>query len=427
METQEHRGRSSSASHMSNHRIRHSASPSPHSFPNPSQPDYLFTAGHQTFTPGDFPPNGLDSNLSFDIQGQINGTSQSQPFPSPYILQSNDYEGAGLNDTTFDANGMNLDKPSDLKLHTSGNQLGQDFLDPNSIGNFGDISTQQQFENPFSLEQNLQNSIQNHQSINPADIMNSNSSPHNLMPTPSNLIPTDHLSPTQNSPGSAKPHFSPRHSRQSSLEPSSATFQNGQAPQDWGGLQFRTHRRAPSEYSDVSSSLAPSPNLAQQDNFDHTFDQNPSPLINAQQDQMYQDALGIESFSLSDPQQSPHHPGSQHISPRHSPFVSPRMTAQSGYGIPPEQNFVLPSNDFQGNLGGGPGPEIYTGNPNQFAPQMVRHESTNDMGQADLMAPPEINVELAPPSKNSQFGPMSENDFEALSPPIARSMSTLCL
>ena len=233
--------------------------------------------------------------------------------------------------------------------------------------------------------------------------MNSAPSPRNLMPTPPNMMPPDHLSPTQHSPVSAKQHFSPHHSRHTSLEPASASFPNGQVPADWTGMQFQTHRRAPSEHSDVSSSLAPSPYIAQQDSFDHSFDQNPSPLLNAQQDpQLYQDALGIESFTLSDPQQQPQQPGSRHISPGHSPYMSPRMNPQQGFSMSPDQNFVLPSNDFQNNLGAGPGPELFTANPTQFPQLVVRHESS-DMGQADSMAPPEINVELAPPSKFTKF------------------------
>lgn len=432
METQEQRGRSSSASRMSNHAMRHSASPSPHGFANPSQQDYLLQTGHQGFAAGNYSSNGLDPNLAFDLQGQLNETSQPQTFPPQYVLGSNDFGDSALNASAFDANDMNLDgKPSSLKLDTPNHQFNSQLLETN---NFGDVTSQQQFankdsvpfDNAFSMDQSLQENMHNHQSINPADLMNSAPSTHNLIPTPPSMMPPDHLSPTQHSPASTKQHFSPHHSRHTSLEPASASFPNGQVPTDWTSMQFQTHRRAPSEHSDVSSSLAPSPYLAQQDSFDHTFEQNPSPLLNAQQDpQLYQDALGIESFTISDTQQPPQQPGSRHISPGHSPYMSPRMNPQQGFISSSDQNFVLPSNDFQNNVGEGPGPEIYTGNQNQF-PQLVVHHESSDMGQADSMAPPDITVELAPPSKGSQFGQSmgqlsSQNDFDTLSPP-ARSM-----
>lgn len=270
----------------------------------------------------------------------------------------------------------------------------------------------------LSIEPDLSSGMQ--QSINPADLMSAMSSPQNLIPTPPNLIP---LEPTSPRAGSPAPHqgqlYSPAHSRHTSLDPSSAMFAHGQQGQDWTSMlqqhQFRRHQRAPSEYSDVSSSVAHSPFLTQPENggFDG-FDQNPSPLLNAQDNKnLYQDALGIGNFSLSDPQQQQQ----QLISPRHSPYVSPRMTPQQGLDVPQDNNFVLSQHDLHNNFNEGPGPEIYTSQPETYSPFPTRHGSS-DLGQAAQMAPPEINVEFAPTTRHPVFEPSAtENDHDALSPP----------
>ena len=141
METQEQRGRSPSVSHMSNHAIRHSPSPSPHGFANPSQQDYLLQTGHQGFTAGNYSSNGLDPNLAFDFQGQLNQTSQPPAFPPHYVLGSNDFGDNALNASAFDANDMNLDgKSSNLKLDTPNHQLNPQLLDSNDLATSGPSS-----------------------------------------------------------------------------------------------------------------------------------------------------------------------------------------------------------------------------------------------------------------------------------------------
>ena len=185
------------------------------------------------------------------------------------------------------------------------------------------------------------------------------------------------------------------------------------------GPHFQQHRRAPSEQSDVSSSVAPSPYLAQSDTFD-SFDQNASPMLNPQRDnQLYQEGLGIESFSISD--NNPHN-----HSPRHSPFVSPRISPQPALGVAKEASFMgLP--ETQSNFGGGFTPEGYGNQTEQFPvlPPEQRLPS-NDYGQADQYDVPQINVESAPmaqqpPMENAR----SPTDMEALSPPEQRGMSCL--
>ena len=134
-------------------------------------------------------------------------------------------------------------------------------------------------------------------------------------------------------------------------------------------------------------------------------------MLNAQQDpQIFENGgLNIESFSLSEPQD-------QRNSPRHSPFVSPRMSPQPGLGMSRESSFIpLPNSNFNGALGS----EIYTTQPEQFPPfQPQERLGSNDMGQAAHMAPPEINVEFAPNPRQPSFEPPRyENDLDALSPP----------
>ncbi len=301
-----------------------------------------------------------------------------------------------------------------------------ELLIPETSKGFGEFSQhlelsvkqEQQFDRGFLEDPELTGGMRpQQQSINPADIMSTMSSPQNLIPTPPNLMPPD--STTSPRGGSPTPHhgqlYSPDHSRHGSLDPSSAAFGHGQQPADWSSMfqqpQFR-HQRAPSEYSDVSSSVAHSPFLAQPEGFD-AFDQNPSPLLNPQQDNnhLYPDALGIANFSLSDSQQQ-----QQIMSPRNSPYVSPRMSPQQGLDGPQDNKFLL-SHDMHSNFNGGPGPEIYNGQPEAYSPYTPRHGSS-DLGQAAQMAPPEINVEFAPTTRQSSFEPPStENDLDALSPP----------
>lgn len=382
---------------------------------DPSMTSASFTPG--TFNPDIEPNNG--GKLQYDY---INEPSQLHHY-DPQSLSGNQFNGQDLNQA-FHANGMMADlqhRPSALEIQQSNHQFSSNLLGPDTSNTFGDFSHQDlsgkqgQFDNGFLIDPDLHGVIQpQHQSINPADIMSNMSSPQNMIPTPPNLMPPETSSPRGSSPA---PHqsqrYSPNHSRHTSLDPSSAIFPHGQPPSDWSNVlqhpQFQTHRRAPSEHSEVSSSVAPSPFL-QQDGFE-AFDQNPSPLLNAQPDnQLYQDALGIEQFSLSDPQQ-------QGMSDRHSPFVSPRMSPQPGLGLPQESNFLL-SQDLHSNFNGGPGPEIYPNQSDAFSQFGARHGS-GDLGQAPSMAPPpEINVEYAPAVRQPSFEPSRpDNDIDGLSPP----------
>ena len=339
-----------------------------------------------------------------------------------HVLPSNDfsdqrfgqsYQQNGL-DSGFGQDTSHINIPQEGHQYQS-DSLGlgatlQDFRPQQGF----DVKQEESYENNFLLDPQLDPPQQNH--INPADIMSNMSSPQNMNPTPPSLMPPDALSSGPASPNTNHQQWSPQHSRHASLDPSAA-FTNGHQSAEWSGMltgsQFQNHRRAPSEHSDVSSSVAPSPYLAHHDNFD-TFDQNPSPMLNAQQDdQIYPGGLGIESFTLSEPQQQKH-------SPRHSPFVSPRMSPQPGMGLALENNF-LPLSQANNSFNGGPGSELYTNNqPESFPPfQPEERLGSNDMGQAAQMVPPEINVEYAPTTRQQSFEPprYEHSDMDALSPP----------
>lgn len=424
------RGRSSSTGHHPNHHMNHS--PSPHQFQDhSSRLDLDSSLGAVAFTSGisstDITASTQSNNLQYNY---LDDSSRLQHF-DPQPLPGDHFNGQDL-DPAFQPNGIATElqhSPSSLDIqHSSGHPFSSDLLASDTSSGFGnfshhqDLTTKQgqSFDGGFLIDPDIQGEMQpQHQSINPADLMSNMSSPQNLIPTPPNLIPPESTSPRGGSPA---PHqgqiYSPNHSRHTSLDPSSAIFPHGQPPADWSSMlqqhQFQTHRRAPSEHSDVSSSVAPSPYLAQQDGFD-AFDQNPSPMLTAQQD--YQDALGIERFSLSDPQQQQ---PPQRMSPRHSPFVSPLMSPQPGlgpHGLSLENNTLMLSQEMP-NFSGGPGPEIYNDQPDDFSQFGARHGSGGDLGQAAQMAPPEINVEYAPATRQSSFDPpRPETDLDALIPP----------
>ena len=250
------------------------------------------------------------------------------------------------------------------------------------------------------------------QAVNPQDLMSNLSSPHTLAPTPPSFV-RQHSEPS--SPFAQSPHSqqqqqqSPHHSRNVSLDPSSA-FSNGQ--QEWNGMmvgpQFTNHRRAPSEYSDVSSSNAPSPYIGQNEGFEH-IDHNHSPLLNPQESQLYPDGLGLDTVKISD---------NQRTSPRHSPFVSPRMSPQAGLGPVEEMNFL--GLQQKQETFGGPMQETYGVPMTESFPavQPDHRLGSNDFGRADQFDVPQINVETAPSTHlHSLEDTRSPTNIDALSPP----------
>lgn len=166
------------------------------------------------------------------------------------------------------------------------------------------------------------------------------------------------------------------------------------------------HRRAPSEYSDISSAAA-SPYLGNQE-----FGEQPSPLLQGQQQHPHgsmQDllnsgndvAFGLESFTLQD---TDHHHHSRSVSPAPPSIHSAHHSA----GNSP---FLMPQNDNLLNL--------VTGN---MPPPMELHAPHPPPSQQESMMSraeeaPQINVILAPPQRQPTFPKGMTIDDNGLSPP----------
>ena len=342
-----------------------------------------------------FGASGLQGNANEqfnfpDQSGYLNPTPTTQAFQHG-TLPSTDF--SSTEQGPFKRNSISGQRPSSLNLHNSNHQFPGDFN--NGFPSAGDAN--------FAIDPALQSTGQQNQSINPADIMGGQEQGLNGQ----NMINMEHpgLSPKQ-SPAMQEGLYSPGHSRHgSSLDPASAGLTQTTQGGEWTGMTGSPfgHRRAPSEHSDVSS-VGPSPFL-KQEGFE-TFDQSRSPLLNPQQDpSSYQNTLGMERFTLSD--------SNQHVSPRMSPYPSPRMSPHQPVGLAPESQFILGSNDPA--FGGSPGPEIYAGSDQQVM---------GDMGQAQQIAPPSINVTFAPSRQMDQN--RNESNADALSPPSrGKNTSTL--
>lgn len=398
------RGRSPSAGQRMN--IRHSPSPSPHAPFHHTVPGLGFDPSlsvNVNDPSSAFQPSA--AGASFDA-AQYLSTSQAQQYPQQPALDSSFLQAQQAlsqhNTPHFGPQGSNI-APDPLDINSASGPDFNNFFAAND-------PTQGQSINPSFLGSTLDPQLldsqpqQNH-SVNPSDLMNQMAATQQNAPTPPHLLPTmnnrqtpsPHASPNMNQGQFA----SPGHSRHASLDPNAAYGQ----PTEWGSIansNFRGHRRAPSEtYSDVSSAHA-SPYLVQQDSFD--TDQ-PSPLLNAQNDpQLFHDpVMQFGQFNLNDP--------NSHISPGHSPHISPRLMPQQQQALPQfqptsfglEQNMNNQYGTYQ-NQGQEPFPSL-----NQPLPEF---------GQADAMSPPEINIDFAPPSRQASFEPPKpEHQADALSPP----------
>ena len=411
------RGRSPSAGHQQSH-ISHSLSP--HQFQenvnstglglaldtsgsNQQQQQYLNNGG---FNSNNGLPAFVDNNNEFLNQ-------QGQPFSQ-----------GGLGETTyaqsqdFNQQFKQEEQTSPYSQQQQQPSFTQELLGANNNFNEGDFSLfstpnnqGDQFEPQFFMNDLPQ---PGNPSVNPAELNMSSPQIHQT-PTPPNLLQPDSRSPSSahQSPSFNQGQFqpSPGHSRNASLGPESAAFPQGH---EWGMMppQFTTHRRTPSEYSDVSvSSAQHSPNLPHHDAFD-SIEQHHSPMQNPQDAGLYQEVLGIGSFSLSDPQvQHGSSPG-RGLSPAHSPAISPRLG--------PQQLPVLNQNQFMLGMNNGFGQpqNMYGGQGQESFPQIQHNNGSLDMGQAQQMVPPEINVEFAPTSRQASFEPPKPSfDQDALTPP----------
>ncbi|KAB8230722.1 putative C2H2 transcription factor Crz1 [Aspergillus alliaceus] len=258
------------------------------------------------------------------------------------------------------------------------------------------------------------------QAVNPADLVSQISSPHAAASpqiSPQEQQP-HHSSPGPMSPPGATPgtYYTPQHSRHTSLDPASAAYLTGNSHSDWqsvmGNAAFQGHRRAPSEVSEVSSA-APSPYMSQHESFDGV-DNNPSPLLAPQTNDpgLYDNALGIETFTLSEQQQQQHHQG---ISPAHSPYISPQLMPQQGTELIPTMPYISAP---AGSRYSCPPTDIYGNGAEGVLNMSQGNALAGDIGQASQMAPPSINVEFAPPARNPIFPPAKPAaDLDSLSPP----------
>ncbi|KAF2872703.1 hypothetical protein BDV95DRAFT_491534 [Massariosphaeria phaeospora] len=400
MDTQQ-RGRSPSAGQHAH--IRHSPSPSPHA------PFHSTAAGL-----------GLDQSLSApDPYASFSTvTTAGQPYDTtPHYLtssQPHQFAQSAAADQPFlqARQGLSQHSPSP-QFAPQGNHLVPDPLDINSsnpdFSNFfanNSIHPDQAIDPSFlssTLDPQLLDSQPQNQSVNPSDLMNQMATTQAHSPTPPHLLQAMHQqSPSPNaSPNLSQGAFpSPGHSRHASLDPNTAYTQ--MPTNEWGGMAtYRGHRRTPSEtYSDVSSARG-SPYLGHNDSFETD---NPSPLLNAQQDpSLFQEVMQFGQFNLND---------NSHVSPGHSPHISPRLIPQQGlpqpqpsFGMDPAMN-----NHFgQQPMGPYPGQEPFP---------TINHNNGQEFGQADTMSPPEINIDFAPPSRQASFEPPKpEHQADALSPP----------
>lgn len=241
--------------------------------------------------------------------------------------------------------------------------------------------------------------------LNPGDMNNMTSPQTHHSPTPPHMFQQEGPQPgsAHHSPAFNQHQFSSppaTHSRHVSLGPEAALLPNQLS--EWSQPQFQGHRRTPSEYSDVSSVAGHSPHMVSSD----VFEGDPSghsPLQRPSDGSLYQEVLGIGSFSLSDPQHSPGHQGR---SPSHSPAISPRIVPQQMPDMSQQPNFGLAPNNAYG----------YPNMQGVEAFPSLQNTSGPDMSQ---MAPPAINIDYAPSNaKPGNFEvPKPPMDQDSLTPP----------
>ncbi|KAL3472767.1 hypothetical protein BJX99DRAFT_208845 [Aspergillus californicus] len=378
------------------------------------------------------PATGLTIDPSITTNHSYSHSSFSNnptPGADAFAYSSSYLSPAAATDQNFTRPGLQIPQSFDQGLSHQGAEENFSSLLNSSAGDF-DFSLYQSpspsntttADYPSSLLLDPQQPT--NQAVNPVDLVSQVPSPHQS--TSSQTSPLDQQ-PSQSSPNAMSPpasspgtFYTPQHSRHTSLDPASAAYltTNVSHP-DWQAVManssFHTHRRAPSEVSEVSSA-AHSPFLPQHDTFD-AVDNNPSPLLGAQNDPGLYDntALGIESFTLSEHQQQAYH------SPHHSPYISPQLIPQQGPEMIPSGPFISPP-AFGAHYPTPPTEGYAAGSENM----MAQGNFCGDIGQASQMAPPSINVEFAPPAKTQMFPNDNPNAaMDTLSPPPSLRTSRL--
>ncbi|KAL1304837.1 hypothetical protein AAFC00_003763 [Neodothiora populina] len=424
------RGRSLSAAH--NPHLTSSASVSPHPHPSLDQSyqqqfGQQYSSAFQQQQDAQFlNPQAtlLDFEQQFQAPGQAGDITQhtflqAQTSPLPQSLQNTSYVQPNYNQQNNDSfspgsSSVNLNVPSPYSNSS----------EASSFPNF-DIEASNLALDPTLLYSNGNNSSNNQilqQTFDTSslslDAMAAAAATHHS-PTPPHLLHTGVRNTSQSpsphaSPGFQQPPFNDNRPRSESLDPASAAFPPiGYHGNDWAnGRAFQGHRRAPSDtYSEISThSNQASPYLGAADDFDA------SPMLNAQDHPLFSDGLGLGQFTLSDPQL-----GQAHISPGPSPHVSPHLMPQ----LSPQQ--ALPEYTSLNNFGFSPdmsqqnggASDLYQNSGSEPFPQLSGHNSPGDFGQADVMSPPEINIEFAPPSRQASFEPNIAvvKQEDTLSPP----------
>ena len=377
--------------------------------------------------------SGPQTSGQYNFQGEFLNPSVENMAFQQHTVPSNDFAESSFGQQVFRQERNSLSNGQQPMagqpgLQQQSPQYANDSMGATFATPFTDPFRQQQ-EAAAKQDMMMQESLMNmasqppSQSINPADIMAGIAgSPNHLSQQNQGLMAFDNRSPPGRSPSPQQNQFhTPAHSRNVSLDPASASYQHGLPATDWtnmmSGPAFQSHRRAPSEHSEVSS-VAPSPFLQQQESFE-SYGENRSPMLAAQHDDpLYNGAFGIEGFTISDAHQEQQRRAN---SPAHSPFVSPQMSPHQGLGISQDPQFVLPSNDgISPQFNGVAGSQAFNGSMDSGLPKFqVQHEA-NDMGQADSMAPPSISIDPAPPSQQNfqlNIDPAEHDPDNTLSPP----------
>lgn len=396
MDQQQGRGRSpSAAAHQQQPHINQSHSPSP-ARPYPAEASNIglgidLESQAQPFAAGTSDYSTYNGNNFLDPQ-------QGQSFSGDPSFQSFTAQLEGTNDLSSFAQ-----QQQQVPQHAVSNNFQDDFtIFPSTTG-----EQQQYGASLFAGDPGL----------NPAlggpDNSMASAQPHHS-PTPPHLLnqeptsaPSAHHSPNFNQHQFAQ---RPRgHSRNASLGVEAALLPG----QDWSNVpQFQSHRRSPSEYSDVSS-VGHSPNLIANDSFDH-MDPSHSPMQRPQDPAVLQELHGIGSFTISD----------RGRSPSHSPAISPRILPQQQMADVTQHGFTLGSNGFVG----APQPQYGLQAPEAF-PQLQQTSAPGEAAQSmPQLAAPTINIDYAPPPVRSNFDGRSSMDTDALTPPErGKFMSPLLL
>lgn len=336
-------------------------------------------------SPNQFAPSADSSNIDLSLDPSQQQFAPDASFDSSFadsFMSAQSSQPAVSNPAAFDPSTSFAQQSAGANNLAFASQPQQTFLSPNLAD--GDFSLFPAGSQSDQFNQPLFES-----SLSPVDLNNMAS-------------PQSHHSPSsaQHSPSFSQHQFSSPnvHSRNVSLGPEAALLP-GQM-NEWSGAQFTNHRRAPSEYSDVSS-VTHSPNVLTHDSFDDGTGH--SPLQRASDGSMYQEVLGIGSFSIADHARSPSHSPaiSPRIGPQHLPDMQYQASSNPSYNIPAYPTIQDPTGGFVGN------------------PQ--------DMNQ---MPAPAINIDFAP-TNNAKLGGFdgtkSHLDQDSLLPPERGTSATLHL